>query len=122
MTGGGGDDVFVFGAGDDRVTDFDVDGDVIDLSALGITAANFAARVAMAQSGDGAVLRIDGQSMTFDAMTAGDLAGASFRFAGGDVGSAPLAAPATGGSPSSADLDPTPQSQDRKSTRLNSSH
>src|SRR3546814_20870066 len=65
MTGGGGDDVFVFGAGDDRVTDFDVDGDVIDLSALGITAANFAARVAMAQSGDGAVLRIDGQSMTF---------------------------------------------------------
>src|SRR3546814_17810606 len=67
----------------------------------------------MAQSGDGAVLRIDGQSMTFDAMTAGDLAGASFRFAGGDVGSAPLAAPATGGSPSSADLDPTPQSHHR---------
>jgi Ca2+-binding RTX toxin-like protein len=113
LTGGGGDDVFVFSDGDDRVTDFDVDDDVIDLSALGITAANFASRVAMAQSGDGAVLRIDGHSMLFDAMTAGDLAGASFRFAGGGVGAAPLAAPPEAGTQSSADLDPTPQALDR---------
>ena len=113
MTGGSGDDVFVFSGGDDRVTDFDVDGDVIDLSALGITAANFAARVAMAQSGDGMTLRIDGHSMQFDAMTAGDLAGASFRFAGGSVGNAPLAAPAEGGAPPAADLDTAPQAHGR---------
>ena len=113
MTGGSGDDVFVFSGGDDRVTDFDVDGDVIDLSALGITAANFAARVAMAQSGDGVTLRIDGHSMQFDAMTAGDLAGASFRFAGGSVGNAPLAAPAEGGAPPPANLDTAPQAHGR---------
>lgn len=113
MTGGSGDDVFVFGKGDDRVTDFDVDGDVIDLSALGITAENFAARVAMAQSGDGTILRIDDHSMLFDAMTATDLATASFLFAGGAVGPAPAAAPAEDGAPTTADLDSTPQAQNR---------
>ncbi|MGE0741153.1 MAG: peroxidase family protein [Hyphomonadaceae bacterium] len=66
MTGGGGNDVFILGAGfgQDTITDFDANPaggqDRLDVTALGITAANFAARVTITDLGADTLVTIDG--------------------------------------------------------------
>jgi Ca2+-binding RTX toxin-like protein len=66
LTGGGGDDTLVFapGFGRDIVTDFDADSasgqDLLDISAFGITAADFAARIAISDLGVHTLITIDG--------------------------------------------------------------
>ncbi len=76
MEGGDGSDRFVFAAGfgSDRITDFGAGGgDLIDLRALGVTAASFAARVTIqASSDDARVLVQGGGSILLDGV---DLAG-----------------------------------------------
>jgi Ca2+-binding RTX toxin-like protein len=65
LTGGAGSDTFVYaaGAGNDTINDFDAwaDGgqDFLDISGFGITAADFAARVAIIDVGADTVIRID---------------------------------------------------------------
>jgi Ca2+-binding RTX toxin-like protein len=65
LTGGAGNDTFVYaaGAGNDTIIDFDawaVGGqDFLDVSAFGINAGNFAARVAIIDTGADTVVRID---------------------------------------------------------------
>ncbi len=65
LTGGAGNDRFVFQAafGNDRITDFDADPaggqDLIDISQLGITSANFGARVDIDDVGADTLLTID---------------------------------------------------------------
>jgi Ca2+-binding RTX toxin-like protein len=56
LTGGSGNDVFRYaaGAGSDRINGFTVGQDKIDLTALGVTAANFSAVVAITNGGGGA--------------------------------------------------------------------
>jgi Ca2+-binding RTX toxin-like protein len=64
LTGGTGNDVFVFGPGygNDVITDFDAllpgGQDLLDISALGVTVANFAAQVAIADVGADALISI----------------------------------------------------------------
>jgi len=66
MAGGGGEDTFVFkpGFGNDRITGFDANPsggqDLIELFGFGITAADFAARVAIADVGANTLVTIDG--------------------------------------------------------------
>jgi Ca2+-binding RTX toxin-like protein len=65
LTGGAGSDTFVYaaGCGNDTINDFDawdVGGqDFLDVSAFGINAGNFAARVAIIDTGADTVIRID---------------------------------------------------------------
>ena len=65
LTGGLGNSTFVYAAGDgsDTISDFDawaVDGqDYLDISAFGITASDFATRVAVIDVGVDTVVRID---------------------------------------------------------------
>jgi trimeric autotransporter adhesin len=65
LTGGAGSDTFVYaaGCGNDTINDFDawaVGGqDFLDVSAFGINAGNFAARVAIIDTGADTVVRID---------------------------------------------------------------
>ena len=66
MNGGTGNDTFVFAAGfgNDIITGFDANPtggqDLLDISALGITAANFAASVTIADLGADTLVTIDG--------------------------------------------------------------
>jgi Ca2+-binding RTX toxin-like protein len=66
LTGGNGNDTFVYavGAGADTINDFDAAAaggqDFIDVSAFGINAGNFGARVAIIDVGADTVIRIDG--------------------------------------------------------------
>ncbi|MDH1282262.1 hypothetical protein N5C56_16365 [Pseudomonas chengduensis] len=66
MTGGTGNDIFVFGPnfGNDRITDFDANSaggqDLLNIAALGITAATFAARVSIADAGADTLVTVNG--------------------------------------------------------------
>lgn len=66
MTGGTGNDIFVFGPnfGNDRITDFDANPaggqDLLNIAALGITAATFAARVSIADAGADTLVTVNG--------------------------------------------------------------
>jgi Ca2+-binding RTX toxin-like protein len=68
MTGGAGTDTFVFapGFGNDRIRDFDANPaggqDFLDISAFGISAADFAARVDVRDVGANTLVVIDGYS------------------------------------------------------------
>jgi Ca2+-binding RTX toxin-like protein len=68
MDGGPGNDMFIFGPGfgNDQILGFDADPsggqDFLDVSALGITSANFAARVAIAGVGADTLVTIDGNA------------------------------------------------------------
>ena len=68
MNGQGGNDIFVFAAGfgNDKILQFDADPaggeDQLDLTAFGITAANFAARVTIAGAGADTLITIDGNA------------------------------------------------------------
>lgn len=76
MNGNAGNDTFVFSGafGNDRITGFDenpVGGQgQLDVSALGVTAANFAATVAISQQGSDVVVTINGQAITLVGETA----------------------------------------------------
>jgi Ca2+-binding RTX toxin-like protein len=114
MTGGSGDDVFVFGEGDDRVTDFQLGADSIDLSGLGITAQSFASRVVISQSGNDTLVRIDGNEMRLDGVSAANVQTASFAFASAGANSA-----ANGTPPAEIEAtanDPSPQPVDQGGT------
>lgn len=78
LTGGSGADIFRFGASD-AITDFEV-GDRIDLSAEGVTAANFASKVALIQHGDDAWLKIGSSKMLLSDVDVDDLDMADFMF------------------------------------------
>jgi Ca2+-binding RTX toxin-like protein len=71
LSGGSGSDTFSFGESTGRatITDFDANPtggqDLLDISALGITAANFAARVAIIDLGADIKVTIDGSDMLF---------------------------------------------------------
>lgn len=82
LTGGSGHDVFVFGDGD-RITDFKVGTDKIDLSGLGVTASNFAAMVAIGTAGAGASVTIGGRTMLLDGVAGASLAASAFILDGG---------------------------------------
>ena len=66
MNGGSNDDVFLFtaGGGHDTITGFDANPaggqDLVDLTAYGITASNFAARVSIVDLGADTQVTIDG--------------------------------------------------------------
>ena len=68
MDGGPGNDMFIFGPGfgNDRILGFDADPsdgqDLLDISAFGITSANFNARVAITDVGADTLVTIDGNS------------------------------------------------------------
>jgi len=68
MTGGAGSDTFLLapGFGDDRIVDFDANPvggqDLLDISAFGITSADFAARVRISRAGGETRIVIDGES------------------------------------------------------------
>ncbi|MHA4837558.1 peroxidase family protein [Sphingopyxis sp. MSC1_008] len=114
MTGGSGDDVFVFGEGDDRVTDFRLGEDSIDLSGLGITAQSFASRVVISQSGNDTLVRIDGNELRLDGVSAANMQTASFAFA--STGPNPAA---NGTPPAESEAtanDPSPQPVDQGGT------
>jgi len=88
MDGGGGDDVFVFTTafGNDRITGFDENPtggqDLLDISGLGITAANFAAQVTIVNQGGNAVITIGGQTITLVGDTAANITSADFILGG----------------------------------------
>ncbi|MFI8608431.1 peroxidase family protein [Pseudomonas sp. NPDC077649] len=66
LVGGLGNDIFVFGPnfGNDRITDFDANPaggqDLLNIAALGITAATFAARVSIADAGADTLVTVNG--------------------------------------------------------------
>jgi Ca2+-binding RTX toxin-like protein len=80
LTGGTGDDIFVFGTGD-KVTDFKAGTDKIDLSAMGITATDFAAKVQLVNKGGDTIVKIGNAEMRLDDVSPKDLKADSFTFA-----------------------------------------
>ena len=88
MDGGAGNDRFVFSAGfgSDRITGFDENPtggqDLIDVSGLGITAANFAAQVSIVNQGGNVVVTIGGQTITLVGETAANITLADFIVGG----------------------------------------
>ena len=72
MVGGNGDDAFVFNAGfgNDRIRDFDANPsggqDLIDISDLGITSANFAASVTITDLGRDTLVTIGDDSILLE--------------------------------------------------------
>ncbi|AJA08080.1 heme peroxidase [Sphingopyxis fribergensis] len=111
MTGGSGDDVFVFGEGDDRVTDFQLGEDSIDLSGLGVTAQSFASRVVISQSGNDTLVRIDGNELRLDGVSAANLQTASFAFASTGSNTATNNTPAAESEATANDPSPQPVDQ-----------
>jgi Ca2+-binding RTX toxin-like protein len=87
LTGGTGDDVFVFGGGD-KVTDFKAGTDKIDLSAMGVTAADFATKVQLISKGGDTIVKIGNAEMRLDDVSPKDLKADSFTFAEGSAVSA----------------------------------
>ena len=90
-----GDDVFVFGDGD-RVSDFVVGQDRIDLTGLGVTAATFASLVLVNTAGSGVTVTIGARTMRLDGVDSDDLTAASFILAGGAALAPPQAGLPTG--------------------------
>jgi Ca2+-binding RTX toxin-like protein len=62
LSGGKGRDVFVFGNGD-RAADFKAGKDMVDLSGLGVTEANFASMVSVSKQGKDIILTVGDQTM-----------------------------------------------------------
>lgn len=111
MAGGSGDDIFVFGEGDDRVTDFQLGEDIVDLSGLGITAQSFASRVVISQSGNDTLVRIDGNELRLDGVSAANMQTASFAFASAGQNSATNGAPPAESEATANDPSPQPVDQ-----------
>lgn len=83
LTGGSGDDIFVFG-GDDRITDFSIGEDKIDLRKLGITIDTFSSKVQVTSAGDDMLLTILGNTMTVSDVNPQDIGIDSFILATAD--------------------------------------
>ena len=75
LTGGAGADVFAFGAsnGNDTITDFDVDSDILDLRAAGITDASALADLAVADGQNVTLMISNTLSITLTGITISDL-------------------------------------------------
>ena len=85
LTGGGGNDVFRFlpGFGNDIITDFapgTVVGaqDLMDVSGLGITAANFAGSVGIAASGANTLITIGAATIKLNGVLAANISSSDF--------------------------------------------
>ncbi|WP_212612133.1 peroxidase family protein [Sphingomonas lacunae] len=87
LTGGTGNDTFAFGNGD-TVTDFAAGQDMIDLSAMGVTSANFAEMVSISAVRGGARITIGSESMLIANVNPADLTAAHFSLA--EEASAPV--------------------------------
>ena len=96
LAGGGGDDTFVFG-GDDRVVDFRLGEDLLDIAALGVTGATFGTAVVITQSGNDALVTIDGATLRLVGVDATDLDMGNFLLSDG------------GGAASDSHSEPTDQ-------------
>lgn len=83
LTGGAGDDIFVFG-GDDRITDFAIGQDKIDLRKLNITLDSFSSKVSVTTAGDDMLLTIQGNTMTVSDINPQDIGIDSFILATAD--------------------------------------
>jgi Ca2+-binding RTX toxin-like protein len=87
LQGNAGNDIFVFGAGfgADKVNDFDTDPaggqDALDLSGLGVTAATFAAEVAVSVSGANALVTVAGGSILLVGIDAATVDASDFLLA-----------------------------------------
>jgi Ca2+-binding RTX toxin-like protein len=83
LIGADGNDTFVFGAdfGDDRVSDFGVGQDSLDISELGITAATFASSVAIEQDRAHTVITIGSDTITLNRVHASTVTEADFILA-----------------------------------------
>lgn len=80
LTGGSGDDLFTFD-GEDRITDFELGADRIDLRGLGVTAASFAEDVAVRAAGDDTLITVGGETMRLSGVQSSALAADSFLLA-----------------------------------------
>ena len=80
LTGGTGNDTFAFGNGD-TVTDFAAGQDMIDLSAMGVTEANFAEMVSISAVRGGARITIGSESMLIANTNPAALTAAQFTLA-----------------------------------------
>ena len=87
MNGGADNDIFVFGVGfgNDTITGFDENPaggqDLLDISALGVTAGDFASRVNIAQIGATVLISVDGQTITLIGENAANYNSADFLLA-----------------------------------------
>nr|WP_135210601.1 peroxidase family protein [Vitreimonas flagellata] len=87
LNGGAGNDTFVFSGafGADRITGFDENPtggqDLLDISALGVTAANFAASVTIVQQGADVLVTINGQTITLLGETVANITASDFLLA-----------------------------------------
>ncbi len=87
MNGNGGNDRFVFSGtfGADTITGFDEGGaaqDLLNVSALGVTVANFASTVAIATQGANVLITINGQTITLLGETLANITLADFIVGG----------------------------------------
>ena len=88
MNGGAGNDVFVFGAGfgADTVIAFDENPtggqDLLDISAMGVTGANFSSLVSITQVGAAVVVAIDGNTITLMGETLANITQQDFILGG----------------------------------------
>ncbi|NYT45449.1 heme peroxidase [Alcaligenaceae bacterium] len=89
LTGGSGDDIFLFG-GDDRITDFSIGEDRIDLRELGITINTFSSSVTLMAAGDDTLLMIQGSNMMVDGVNPQDIDIDSFILAPIDSAGIPV--------------------------------
>ncbi|UPT61164.1 MAG: hypothetical protein M0D54_11915 [Hyphomonadaceae bacterium JAD_PAG50586_4] len=87
MNGGAGSDTFVFSGafGADTISGFDENPaggqDLLDISGLGVSAANFAASVAIVQQGANVLVTINGQTITLLGESAATITAADFLLA-----------------------------------------
>ncbi|WP_428979973.1 peroxidase family protein [Brevundimonas pondensis] len=111
LTGGSGDDIFVFGGGD-HVTDFVMGQDRIDLSAMGVTAANFASQVSITSTAAGAAIAIGAQTLILEGVSGANLSSGAFILNGPIAPIAPATPDAslpTGETATPVALNPTGQ-------------
>lgn len=111
LTGGSGDDIFVFGGGD-HVTDFVMGQDRLDLSAMGVTAANFASQVSITSTAAGAAIAIGAQTLILEGVSGANLSSGAFILNGPIAPIAPATPDAslpTGETATPVALNPTGQ-------------
>jgi Ca2+-binding RTX toxin-like protein len=89
MNGGADNDIFVFSAGfgNDRIVGFDENPggggqDLLDVSALGVNAANFSAMVSITQVGPAVVIAIGGDTITLIGESVGNITAQDFILGG----------------------------------------
>jgi Ca2+-binding RTX toxin-like protein len=79
LTGGSGKDTFFFGD-EDTITDFKVKSDKIDLSEMGVAAADFGSKIKIVSDGNDALVKIGEQTMHLTGVSASSLSAKDFIF------------------------------------------